>query len=211
MDVWFQVLFHSPVRSTFHLSLTVLVHYRSPVSIQPQEMVLPDSNRISRVPLYLGIYSRKSDFFRLQGYYLLWPGFPASSTKNQIFYFPASLCPSPNIPHDRRQTTRPSYTSTYFRLFPFRSPLLRKSNFFLFLWVLRCFTSPSFASEYIIPRYNDITHYWFSHRVSLDQNLFAIPQSISLLATPFFAFGAKASAIHLSCLIYYLIFKEQTK
>jgi hypothetical protein len=26
----FQVLFHSPNRGTFHLSLTVLVHYRSP-------------------------------------------------------------------------------------------------------------------------------------------------------------------------------------
>ena len=31
----------------------------------------------------------------------------------------------------------------WFRLFPFRSPLLRKSNiFFLFLRVLRCFSSP---------------------------------------------------------------------
>ena len=29
----FQVLFHSSVRSAFHLSLTVLVHYRSPGSI----------------------------------------------------------------------------------------------------------------------------------------------------------------------------------
>jgi hypothetical protein len=29
----FQVLFHSPSRSSFHLSLTVLVHYRSKVSI----------------------------------------------------------------------------------------------------------------------------------------------------------------------------------
>jgi hypothetical protein len=29
----FQVLFHSPHRSTFHLSLTVLVHYRLPRSI----------------------------------------------------------------------------------------------------------------------------------------------------------------------------------
>ena len=29
----FQVLFHSPNRGTFHLSLAVLVRYRSPVSI----------------------------------------------------------------------------------------------------------------------------------------------------------------------------------
>ena len=30
---WFQGLFHSPCRSAFHLSLTVLVHYRSHPSI----------------------------------------------------------------------------------------------------------------------------------------------------------------------------------
>jgi hypothetical protein len=30
VDLRFQVLFHSPHRGTFHLSLTVLVHYRSP-------------------------------------------------------------------------------------------------------------------------------------------------------------------------------------
>jgi hypothetical protein len=29
VGIWFQVLFHSPHRGSFHLSLTVLVHYRS--------------------------------------------------------------------------------------------------------------------------------------------------------------------------------------
>jgi len=33
VGVRFQVLFHSPIRSTFHLSLTVLVHYRYLMSI----------------------------------------------------------------------------------------------------------------------------------------------------------------------------------
>ena len=33
VSAWFQVLFHSPVRGSFHLSLTVLVHYRSLRSI----------------------------------------------------------------------------------------------------------------------------------------------------------------------------------
>ena len=50
----FQVLFHSPVRGAFHLSLTVLVRYRSLRSIQPYQMVLADSDRISRVPPYSG-------------------------------------------------------------------------------------------------------------------------------------------------------------
>ncbi len=54
VSVRFQVLFHSPVRGAFHLSLTVLVHYRSLSSIQPYQMVLADSDRISRVPPYSG-------------------------------------------------------------------------------------------------------------------------------------------------------------
>ena len=33
VGIWFQGLFHSPRRGAFHLSLTVLVHYRSPSSI----------------------------------------------------------------------------------------------------------------------------------------------------------------------------------
>ena len=33
VSVWFQGLFHSAVRGSFHLSLTVLVHYRSLSSI----------------------------------------------------------------------------------------------------------------------------------------------------------------------------------
>ena len=33
VSVWFQVLFHSLIQGTFHLSLTVLVHYRSSRSI----------------------------------------------------------------------------------------------------------------------------------------------------------------------------------
>ena len=30
VSMWFQALFHSPLRGAFYLSLTVLVHYRSP-------------------------------------------------------------------------------------------------------------------------------------------------------------------------------------
>ena len=52
----FQVLFHSAVRGAFHLSLTVLVHYRSLRSIQPCQMVLAVSRKISRVPRYSGFY-----------------------------------------------------------------------------------------------------------------------------------------------------------
>src|ERR671927_302030 len=41
-----------PSRGTFHLSLTVLVRYRSPGSIQAYQVVLADSHEISRAPCY---------------------------------------------------------------------------------------------------------------------------------------------------------------
>ena len=44
--------FHSLTQGSFHLSLTVLVHYRSHRSIQPWMMVHPYSDRIPRVPPY---------------------------------------------------------------------------------------------------------------------------------------------------------------
>ena len=43
-----------PSRGTFHPSLTVLVHYRSPGSIQPYQAVLADSHGIPRAPRYSG-------------------------------------------------------------------------------------------------------------------------------------------------------------
>src|SRR5438477_13174845 len=41
-----------PSRGTFHLSLTVLVRYRSPGSIQPYQVVLADSRQITGVRRY---------------------------------------------------------------------------------------------------------------------------------------------------------------
>src|SRR5438552_10521293 len=50
----FQVLFHSPSGVLFHLSLTVLVRYRSPGSTQPWRVVPPGSDRVSRQRSYSG-------------------------------------------------------------------------------------------------------------------------------------------------------------
>ena len=75
VSVWFQVLFHSSVRSAFHLSFTVLVHYRSLRSIQPCQMVLADSRRISPVPRYSG-YCQVVNLFNLRDYHPLWFNFP---------------------------------------------------------------------------------------------------------------------------------------
>ena len=63
VGIRFQVLFHPPYRSTFHLSLTVLVHYRSLRRIEPWEMVLPDSHEVSRASWYSGTESRDAARF----------------------------------------------------------------------------------------------------------------------------------------------------
>src|SRR5699024_1015327 len=89
--------FSLPFRGAFHLSLTVLVHYRSLGSILPWEMVLPDSDGISRVPPYSGSTPEET-FFQLQGCYLLWRIFPDSSFKmflcnsNGVSYNPKETC-----------------------------------------------------------------------------------------------------------------------
>ena len=79
-------------------------------------MVLVDSHRISRVPWYSG-YPAPSFDFRLQVFHLLRIGFPAASTSLQ------RLMPGPTTP---KSTPKSQFR---FGLFPFRSPLLRKSIF----------------------------------------------------------------------------------
>ena len=107
-----QVLFHSSVRSAFHLSLTVLVHYRSLSSIQPYQMVLVDSHKISPVSWYSG-YCQVLNSFCVRDYHRLWLNFPEYSTTNlkstlqsynlsmavtiEIWAFPCSLATTQGI------------------------------------------------------------------------------------------------------------------
>ena len=64
-----------PSRGAFHLSLTVLVRYRSSSSILPWAVVRPASHRISRVRRYSG-YGYVSPSFLLQDFYPLRFAFP---------------------------------------------------------------------------------------------------------------------------------------
>ena len=116
VSVWFQVLFHPVVHGTFHLSFTVLVHYRSLRSIQPYQMVLVDSDRITHVPPYSG-YCQVYKSFQIQGYHLLWPSFPTCSS---IIYKSTLQSYNPRI----------AETILVWAIFPFRSPLLGKSLLF---------------------------------------------------------------------------------
>ena len=122
----FQILFHSPNRGTFHLSLTVLVHYRSIWSIQPYAVVGADSHLVSRVRCYSGT-SQVSIGFRIQGFHLLWPHFPERfsiySSPTAKSYNPARINPDGLGCSD------------------FARRYLRNRIRFLFLRLLRCFNS----------------------------------------------------------------------
>ena len=89
----------------------------------------------------------------------------------------------------RRGPTTPG-TSPRFGLFRFRSPLLTESILFLFLRLLRCFTSPGIAypSLFDSGRNNDVLPpLGYPIRESPDQSVLTTPRSFSQLIAPFIA------------------------
>ena len=67
-----------PSRGAFHLSLTVLVRYRSQESVQPWRVVPPASRGVPRVPRYSGPRPRPEGL-RVRGSHPLRPAFPRRS------------------------------------------------------------------------------------------------------------------------------------
>src|SRR3989338_2385957 len=86
-----------------------------------------------------------AEFFRLRGYPPLGQAVPGPSAKIRRASSPPALGCQPSTPLDPQKTTPQGLTFSGFGLFRFRSPLLTESNFFLFLGLLRCFTSPRLA------------------------------------------------------------------
>ena len=109
-------------------------------------MVLPNSRRVPRVPRYLGIRSRKTYSFDLQGCHLLWRAFPGSSIINTFCNFPTDPEIRPIESHDPEYATLPGLTHIRFRLFPVRSPLLGESLLFSLPAGTKMFQFPAFAS-----------------------------------------------------------------
>ena len=102
-----------PSRGSFHLSLTVLLHYRSPRSIQAWRVVPPASNGVPRVPLYSG-----SCYVNLNFIYWTITIFGRASHHVLLFSLNRVCSPQPQM-----------YFYFWFGLFRFRSPLLTKSIF----------------------------------------------------------------------------------
>ena len=134
----FQVLFHSPVRGTFHLSLTVLVLYRSLNVFSLGKW----SSQLHAVLACTALLRSQlvSPQFRLRGSHPLCRTFPRPSASASLF------------PLFADPTTPISIAAYRFGLLPFRSPLLRE--FSLFLRLLRCFSSPG-SPQHTIYSYAD--------------------------------------------------------
>ena len=178
MGLWFQVLFHSPHRGSFHLSLTVLLLYRSYIvfSLGSWSTRIPTGFLVSR---RTQVPPTESPTFRLRGFHPLWQAFPNLSA---IVKFYPNSAPCGTTALQPRHCWR-------FRLLRFRSPLLSESFLFSVPGVLRWFSSPSCASAhyFIHIRITVSLLLGYPIRLSTDQWVFAPPRRFSQLTTAFFA------------------------
>ena len=105
-----------PSRGSFHLSLTVLLHYRSPSSIQPYGVVPTYSYEIPRASYYSGYYHVSLSF-------IYWT-FTVYGMLSQTFLL--------DLLNQLYSPLPQMYYYFWFRLLLFRSPLLQESSFLSF-------------------------------------------------------------------------------
>ena len=165
----------SPHRGSFHLSLAVLVHYRSTGSIQAYGMVPADSGRIARVPPYLGLPLGQPSVSTTG----LSPSV-ARLSRRLVYRGPVLNA----VPLPRRSFLR------RFGLFRFRSPLLTESRLLSFPRGTEMFHFPRFAPVSLWIQLTVRRHYppWvspFGHRRI--KAWLAAPRRFSQLPTSFFA------------------------
>jgi hypothetical protein len=165
----------SPHRGSFHLSLAVLVHYRSTGSIQAYGMVPADSGRIARVPPYLGFPLGQSPVSTTG----LSPSVARLSKRLVYRELVLNAVPLP----------RQSFLWR-FGLFRFRSPLLAESRLLSFPRGTEMFHFPRFAPTCLWIQHVVRRHYppWvspFGHRRI--KAWLAAPRRFSQLPTSFFA------------------------
>ena len=159
-------------------------------------MVLAFSDRIPRVPPYSG-YSLLLNNFVYRAFTSFGCAFQHSST----IVLDGFWSPLPQI-----------YYYIWFGLFRFRSPLLSESLFyFLFLWVIRCFSSPGSLHYAMYLRNDTITLLMVSSliRISTDHSLFATTRSFSQLVTSFFGAMYQGILLYALCsLIFWFAFLQ---
>ena len=180
VNTGFQVLFHSPpgVLFTFpsrYYALSVTISYLGLGGGPP--CFPPDSS----CPAVLW-YRLTVSGFRVRVFHPLRRRFPTR------FYYPSScLVPAHN----------PGEHAHRFGLFPFRSPLLRKSMFLSLPPGTEMFQFPGCPSPELFGSFRDDRTFLrsgFPIRISTNQCLLAAPRSFSQLATSFF--GVWCPGIH---------------
>ena len=141
-------------------------------------MVLADSRQLSRIRRYSGSSIRDCTGFAY-----------ATIT---LFGLPFQAVPLTNHGPTADPQPRCHFRDTGLGLFfPVRSPLLRESlNCFLFLRVLRCFSSPGLPPF----GFHASSMEGCPIRISADHNIFAPPRSLTQLNTSFFA--SESQGIH---------------
>ena len=147
MGLRFQVLFHSPRRGSFHLSLTVLLHYRSyfVFSLGSWSTRFPTG---FLVPRRTQVPPKESSSFRVRGFHPLCQAFPKPFRYNEVFLLRPLRADGPTTPPLKVVWAPPvSLAAT--------SGIMRASQrlLFSFPWVLRWFSSPSLASVSYIFKY----------------------------------------------------------
>ena len=141
-------------------------------------MVPPDSHGISGVPCYLG-YCSRACVIRLRGYHPLRHRFPTDFDFNHKFL---TLLPAGRLKRATPQphTCNPCRVSHRYGLASsdFARHYSRNHFCFLFLWVLRCFTSPrSLHTPYFIQA-------WVTGHDSSQVSPFGHPRITAWLPTP---------------------------
>ena len=174
--------FHSPHRGSFHLSLTVLLLYRLSRVFSLGGWT-PLLHTGLACPVLLRVPA-SSSLLHLQDFHLLRSALP------ELF---GSV---------RRAFCRPCYPtsrSLWFGLLRFRSPLLAES--FLFLRVLRCFTSPGSLlfrdAQLFAERVSPFGHRRLSARTRLPGAFRSVPRPSSALDTQ--ASPVRLLSLFLSC------------
>ena len=136
----FRISFTPPCRGAFHLSLTVLVHYRSPAvfSLGGWSPQLPTGFRVSR-----GTHGHRAPMPTSRSPTGLSPALAGRSSGRSADSRGLDArghAAPPAIAYNPRRQRRQACTPHGLGSLPVRSPLLRESS--LFLGVLRCFSSP---------------------------------------------------------------------
>ena len=160
---------------------------------------MADSDRVSRVPPYLGNKSNEIYNFQIRDYHPLWFELSWTDSFNYIFFDSSrKLQFSPTYSHYPILARFADMTLKWFRLFPVRSPLLWKSLLFSIPEGTEMFHFPSLPPSNLYIQLEVSRHY--SRKVVPFGNLrikncLHLPEAYRSLPRPSSSLHAKASTV----------------